>query len=106
MQLAQNTGGVDIGKTFPLAQNFPTLGSLVSSLLPKVLIFGGVVAFILVVVAGIGVISAAGGGDSSATENRKNFLLYAIIGLVIMFGAYWILQIINFITGGALSGIL
>lgn len=102
MQLAQ----VDIGKEWPLAQNFPTLSSLVSSLLPKILIFGGVISFIIVIVAGIGVIAGAGSGDSQATESRKNILLYALIGLIIMFGAYWILQIINFVTGGALQGIL
>ncbi len=102
MQLAQ----VDIAKEWPLAQSFPSLSSLVSSLLPKILIFGGVISFIVVIVAGIGVIAGAGSGDSQETENRKQILTYALIGLVIMFGAYWILQIINFITGGALQGIL
>lgn len=107
MQLAQ----VDIGQNWQLSGGagkggFASLSDIVTSLLPKILIIGGVVAFILVIIAGVGVISAAGSGDSHGTENRKNFLVYAIIGLVIMFGAYWILQIINFITGGSLKGIL
>jgi succinate dehydrogenase/fumarate reductase cytochrome b subunit len=107
MQLAQ----VDIGQNWRLAGGagqggFASLSSLVSSLLPKILLLGGVVAFVLVIIAGIGVISAAGSGDSHGMENRKNFLLYAVIGLVIMFGAFWILQIINFVTGGSLQGIL
>lgn len=101
MLLAQ----VDISKEWPLAKNFPTLSSLVSSLLPKILIVGGVIFFFIIVITGLGVIMNAG-GDEHAAESRKNILTFAIIGFSIMFGAYWILQIINFITGGALGSIL
>jgi len=101
MLLAQ----VDISQKWPLAKNFPTLSSLVSSLLPKILIIGGVIFFFIIVISGLGMIVTAG-GDEHAAESRKNILTFAIIGFSIMFGSYWILQIINFITGGALGSIL
>ncbi|OGF99439.1 hypothetical protein A2Y99_00155 [Candidatus Gottesmanbacteria bacterium RBG_13_37_7] len=98
--------GVDIGETWPLATIFPDLGSLVSTLLPKALLIGAVIAFFLVIIAGLGMIAKAGSGDAQAAEGRKNILTYAILGLVIMFAAFWILQIINYVTQGSLDEIL
>lgn len=107
MLLAQTgNGGVDIGKTWSIAQNFPTLASLLSFLIPKVLIFGGVIFFIMIIIAGVGVITGAGSDDAQAQEKSKNFLTYAVIGLIIMIGAYWVLQIINVVTKGALKNLL
>lgn len=101
-QLAQ----IPIGSAWPLScerGGFCTLSGMVSALLPKILLIGGVIFFILVVIAGVGLIATAGSGDAQGMESRKNFLTYAIIGFIIMFGAYWLLQIINFITNGAVS---
>lgn len=97
---------VTIGSTWPLScekGGFCTLSQVVSSLLPKIILIGGVIFFILVVITGVGLIATAGSGDAQGLESRKQFLTYAIIGFMIMFGAYWILQIINFITNGAIN---
>lgn len=104
--MTPNPTGIDIGETWRLAQKFPSLSSLVSSFLPKILLAGGIIFFVLIIIAGLGVIAGTGSGDTHANENRKNFLTYAVVGLIIMFGAYWIIQIINFITGGSLGGII
>lgn len=98
--------GVDIGTAFPIAQNFPSLASLISSFLPKALLLGGLIFFVLTVGAGIAVIASSGSSDPHSQEQAKNFLTYSVIGLIIIFGAYWVLQIINFITKGTLSNIL
>lgn len=104
MQLAQ----VDIGKEWKLSGDgkggFASLGDLVSSFLPKVLIVGGIIFFVTIIIAGFGVLSGAGSGDAQGAESRKQILTYAVIGFIIMFGAYWILQLVNFITNGALGG--
>lgn len=97
---------VNIADTWPLAKNFTSLASLLSFLIPKILLFSGIIFFILIVIAGIGMVSGGGGDDSHAQEKAKMFLTYAVIGLMIIFGAYWILQVISFITGGSLSSIL
>lgn len=84
---------------------FSSLADVVSNILPKILLLGALISFIIIIIAGIGVISGAGGGDAHDAESKKNILTYAIIGLVIMFGAYWILQIINFVTNGSLQSL-
>ncbi|MBI2617631.1 hypothetical protein HYW55_05860 [Candidatus Gottesmanbacteria bacterium] len=92
--------------TFCNNKNFASLGSIVSFFLPKLILAGAVIFFILIIVAGVGVISGAGGDDANAKEQSKMFLTYAVIGLLLIFGAYWILQILNFILGGSLGGLL
>ena len=99
---------VDIGSVFPPATiaPFQTLSGAVSYFLPKALLLGGIIFFFLIVIAGVGLISSAGSADAHAQERARNFLTYAVVGLIIMFGAYWILQLINIITKGAFKDIL
>src|SRR4030042_6924596 len=99
------TGGINICDYWPLCKDeFSSLGSIVSYLLPKIFIVAGVIFFFLIVIAGIGVLSGAGGDDAHAKEKTKNFLTYSLIGFIIIFVSYWILQIINYLTQGALGG--
>lgn len=103
---AQN-GGVDIGRTFPIAVNnpaFSSVGGFVSFFVPIFLLVGGIFCFFIVVITGFGVISNAG-GDPHAAENRKMILTYAMIGLIIMFASFWILQILNNLTGKPFGGV-
>lgn len=100
VQLAQ----VDIGKEWNVG--FGSLGNLTSALLPKFLILGGVIFFIMVIIAGLAVLRGAGSEDAQAKEKWHQILTYGAIGLIIMFGALWVLQIINYITDGALNSIL
>lgn len=106
MQLAQ----VDISKEWQLSGGdgkggFTSLASLVTFLLPKVLLLGGIIFFIMVIIVGFGILKGAGSEDAQAKEKTKNYLTYGLVGLSIMFGAYWILQIINYITGGSLKNL-
>jgi len=107
MNLIKAAYAVDIREIWPLAyknnDKFQTLGGIVSFFLPKFLLLGGVVFFILIILAGVGLVAGAGSGDAHATESRKNVITYAVVGLILMFGSYWILQIINYLTGGALK---
>lgn len=97
---------VNINTEWQLAKSFPTLGDLVSSFLPKALVIGGIIFFAMVIVAGFNVLGSAGSDDAAQKAKWHQVLTYAAIGLGLMFGAFWILQIINFITGNALNGLL
>ena len=99
---------VDIGKDYPPAKiaAFKTLGGFISSFLPKALLFAGIIFFLLTVAAGVMVIAGAGSADAHNQERAKSFLTNAIIGLVIIFTSYWIVQIISFITFGSLKGLV
>lgn len=92
-----------IGEKFAPAEKFDNLGDLVSTLSQNFVLVAGVIFLILILIAGFGVIQAAGSQDAQAMEKNKNFLTYAVIGFVIIFAAFWIVQIINAVTGGSLG---
>lgn len=98
-------GGIDINQDWKLRQ-FSTLGDIVNKLLPVALILGGIVFFIMAVVAGFNILAGAGSDDPKAMNKWRETLFSAMVGLILMFAAFWILQIINFITKGALNSLL
>ena len=104
MQLA----AVDIGKEYQPGKitALQSLGGLVSSFLPKILLVAGIIFFLLTVAAGVAVIAGAGSGNPQNQERAKSFMTYSIIGLVIIFASYWIVQIISFVTFGSLKGLI
>ncbi len=90
---------VDIGSIFGPAKDggFITVGSLINVILPNLLTIAGLIAFIAVVYTGIKVISSA--GDAKGQEQSKGAFTAAIIGLMIIFGAYFMIKIVSTITG-------
>lgn len=54
----------------------------------------GVIAFLIIVIAGLRYILA--GGDPSKVANARNTILYAVIGLVVSLSAY---SIVYFVVG-------
>lgn len=91
--------GIDIGKTFVPAKWFNTTASLVNILLPNVFTIAGVVALIFVVFAGFNYIVHAGSGDAKQTEANQRAFTAAVMGLIIIVGAYFALQIIEVLLG-------
>ncbi len=91
---------VNIGDSavWKLAPRFTTLGSFVSFLLPILLLAAGIIFFVLVIAAGFIFLQNAGSEDAHALDKWRMILTYGVIGLIIIFGAYWVLQIINFVT--------
>lgn len=53
----------------------------------------------LLVLGGIGVIAGAGGDNPERAAKGKQAVTSAIIGFIIIIVAYWIIQIIENITG-------
>lgn len=98
--------GIDIAQCWKLATNFPSLASLVSKLIPIVFLIAGLIFFVLFILAGFNFLTSAGSDDAHAKEKWQQILTYGAIGLIIIFAAYWILQIINYVTGGVLKGIV
>ena len=90
---------VDIEDAFPPARNFKDVGSLVNVLLPNVMLIAGILIFIGIIAGGFMMIRSAGSGDAHGAETAKNAMTGLIIGMLLIFGAYWIVQIIEFVTG-------
>ncbi len=72
-------------------------GSLINNILPNVYIAGGIVIFFMILLGGFTIISNAGNADK--IKDGTKTITSAIIGLVVLFGSYWIIQIIQVITG-------
>jgi len=74
-----------------------TAGSLVSGLVQLGLIIAGLVFFFILVIGGIRWILS--GGDKAGTETARNQITAALVGLVIVFSAYAIVQLIQTFFG-------
>lgn len=72
-------------------------GSLVNNILPNVYIAGGVIIFFMILFGGFTIIANAGNADK--IKDGSKTITSAIIGLLVLFGSYWIIQIIQVVTG-------
>ena len=70
-----------------------SIGALVSAAIQLVLIVAAVVFFFILVLGGIKWITS--GGDKSQTEAARNQITAALVGLVIVFAAWAIIQLIE-----------
>lgn len=87
------TGGIEN------AGQFSTPGALISILLKNIYVLAGIMLFVLLIVGGISMISSAGGGDAKKTAQGQKAITSAVIGFLLIFASYWIIQIIQYITG-------
>jgi len=98
--LVQFLIGVPIGPTFgsPFGQT-KTIGDLVSILLRGSLVVSGVIILFFLVFGGISIIAGAGSNNPEQAAKGKQAITAAAIGFVIVFVAYWIVRIIEVVTG-------
>ena len=76
------------------------VGSLVSRLLPNIIVVAGVVFFLMIIYYGFQLIISAGQNKSPQDIARiKGSITYAFIGFLLVVSGYFILQIISTITG-------
>lgn len=91
-------------KTIGGASQFSTPGALISIILKNVYILAGILLLFLIIAGGVSIISGAGGNDPKKTASGKHTITNAIIGFLIIFASYWIIRIIEIITGVNIMG--
>ncbi len=74
-----------------------TVGGIVAALIRLVLVIAALVFFFILVIGGIR--WTASGGDKAQTEGARNQITAALVGLVIVFAAWAIIQLINTFFG-------
>ena len=74
-----------------------TLGGIVAGLIRLILVIAALVFFFILVIGGIRWI--ASGGDKAQTEAARGQITAALVGLVIVFAAWAIVQLINTFFG-------
>ena len=90
---------VRIDQLFQPAQTFPTAGSLVSVLVFNVYVVAGVLLLVLLIFGGFTFIIGAGQDDPRKVDQGKKAVTYAVVGFLVVFASYWIVQIIQVMTG-------
>lgn len=90
--LAQETINLRPGGDFDAVQNL-TVAGLVGGAIKLVLVIASLVFFFILVIGGIRWIVS--GGDKGQTENARNQITAALVGLVIVFAAWAIAQLIG-----------
>jgi hypothetical protein len=79
-----------------LSGRFDTPASMVNLLVRVIFVGVGLILLAMIVVSGLSMIA---GGKSENMEKAKSTMTSAVIGFLVIFAAYWILQIIQIFTG-------
>ncbi len=74
-----------------------TIGVLISQALPYVYAFAGIALLLMLLAGGFGVLTSA--ADPKKLEKAKQRLTYAVVGFIIIFVAYWVVQLVGTIFG-------
>lgn len=91
---------MDLGNAFnsPVGRDI-AIGSYIGTLISAAIVIAGVIMVILFVAGGLMMIASAGSGDSQGAAKGRQAITWALVGFVIVFTSYWIIRIIEIITG-------
>ena len=90
IELNKNLGAFDAAKNF-------TIPGMVSGFISLILVVAGLAFFFILVLGGIHWILS--GGDKAKTEAARNQITAALVGLVIVFSAWAIINLIKTLFG-------
>jgi len=76
---------------------YSSIGEFIGKILPNVFVIAGLILFVFLLFAGFGIITS--GGNPEKNKQNAGILTATIIGFIIIFGSYWIIQIIEHLTG-------
>jgi len=78
---------------------FESIGGLISAVLPNVYVLAGLILLFFLIFGGLAVILGAGQGNQENVEKGKKVLTGTLIGFLVVFASYWIIQILEILTG-------
>jgi hypothetical protein len=95
---------VDIGKDTSLgvksiSETYPDPASLITLIIRNGLTIAGIILLVLIVAGGFMMIASAGSGDQKQAATAKTMVTDAVIGFLVIFLSYFIIQIVEVITG-------
>lgn len=98
---------IDIGTSFTYGGNSlltdpRSIGKITSSFLATSISVAGILLLFLLIGGGIAIIAGAGNSDPKAVEGGKKAATSALIGFVVVFSAYWIVRLVEVVTGVSL----
>ena len=91
---------VDIKDIFAPAQaGLVDIKTVVNIIVKNAFTIAGIITFVLLIFSGFQFIVAAGSGDTKKLESAKKAITSAVVGLIVIFTSYWIVQIVEILTG-------
>ncbi len=95
---------IPVENNAPIKINSPDLsfGSIISNLLPYIFTIAGILLLIYLIFGGFQLMLSR--GDPKAAQSARSHITNALIGFIIIFIAFWVVQIFGRIFG--LQGIL
>jgi hypothetical protein len=73
--------------------------TLISIILSNAVIIAGIIMFILMLAGGVLVISGSGSDNPESKAKGRKAITAAVAGFLIIFTSYWIIRIVETITG-------
>ena len=70
---------------------------LVGRIIPLILVFAGFLLLLYLLYGGFHLITS--GGDPKGLQEGRNKILYALVGFIIIFVAYWLVEIAGLVLG-------
>lgn len=96
-----SVAGINLGDCVELSDGrtvseaYDTPATLVNLIVSNLFVVAGILIFLFLIAAGFKFIT----GDSKGKEESKSIFTGAIAGFAVMFAAYWIVQIVQQVTG-------
>jgi TRAP-type C4-dicarboxylate transport system permease small subunit len=97
--LAINIGDMPLGGGKTVQGTYPTFSVLVNIILKNSLTVIGIILVFLLIYGGLTYIISAGNGDQKKSQQAQGVITYALIGFAVVLLAYFIIQIIETVTG-------
>lgn len=98
-KIAVDIGGTFLGNSNSNLQDKSGVANYVSAIITGAISFAGVALLLLLILGGIGVIAGAGNDNPEQLEKGKKAATSALIGFIVVIAAYWIVKLIESLTG-------
>ena len=85
-----------------VAETYSTPAALINTLLPNIFVIAGLLLFVFVIGAGIKMVMSP--DDKKNAEEGRKAITNAMLGFFVLLASYWIVQIIEIVTGVTIFG--
>ena len=100
-QCQPGAAGLDLSECMTLedgskvSDTYDSFGTVINLIVDNLMVVAGLLLFVFVIAAGFNFLS----GDKKGKEKSADIAKGALIGFIVMFAAYWIVQIVSRLTG-------
>jgi hypothetical protein len=89
------------GEKMPIRalREYDTIGGFISAVLPNIYAFASIILFLVMIAGGFMFILGSNNDDPRKADQGKQAITSSLIGFLIIFTSFWIIRIIEIITG-------